>query len=41
MIRLRNGLSNPGRKPILPHSIDQALLNYVDEHRWRDKKAYT
>ena len=39
MTRLRNGLSTPGRKPTLPHSIEQALFQYIDEHRWRDKKA--
>ena len=36
---VQNGLSTPGRKPTLPHSIEQALFEYVDEHRWRDKKA--
>ena len=39
MTRLRNGLSTPGRKPTLPHSVEQALFEYVDEHHWRDKKA--
>ena len=43
MTRLKNGPATPGRKPMLPRSVQEAILTYVDDHtnagmaRYRDE----